>query len=83
MGSSTSESAGEGLTPSAAPGAPKAGGTGAGAIRDLVARHSIRLSRSLGQNLMIDPNMARAVAADVAAQRLCDAVVPNAGEQTR
>lgn len=66
MGSSTSESAGEGLTPSAAPGAPKAGGTGAGAIRDLVARHSIRLSKSLGQNLMIDPNMARAVAAEAA-----------------
>ena len=43
------------------------GGSGAGAIRDLVARHSIRPSKSLGQNLMIDPNMARAIAAEAGA----------------
>jgi 16S rRNA (adenine1518-N6/adenine1519-N6)-dimethyltransferase len=40
------------------------GGLGAGAIRDLAARHGIRPTKSLGQNFLIDPNLARAIAAD-------------------
>ena len=39
-------------------------GLGAGAIRDLAARHGIRPTKSLGQNFLIDPNLARAIAAD-------------------
>jgi 16S rRNA (adenine1518-N6/adenine1519-N6)-dimethyltransferase len=39
-------------------------GLGAGAIRDLAARHGIRPKKSLGQNFLIDPNVARAIAAD-------------------
>jgi 16S rRNA (adenine1518-N6/adenine1519-N6)-dimethyltransferase len=33
-------------------------------VRDLVARYGIRPSRSLGQHFLIDPNLARAIAAD-------------------
>lgn len=38
---------------------------GAGALRALAARHGIRPKRSLGQHFLIDPNLARAIAADV------------------
>jgi 16S rRNA (adenine1518-N6/adenine1519-N6)-dimethyltransferase len=41
-----------------------AGGLGARAIRDLAARHGIKPARSLGQHFLIDPNLARAIAAD-------------------
>ncbi len=44
------------------PGAP--GALGAGAIRDLAARHGVRPSKSLGQNFLTDPNLARAIASD-------------------
>ncbi len=37
---------------------------GAGAVRELAARHAIRPTKTLGQNFLIDPNMARAIAAD-------------------
>ena len=37
---------------------------GAGAIRDLAARHGVRPSKSLGQNFLTDPNLARAIASD-------------------
>src|SRR5688572_18681281 len=37
---------------------------GAGALRALAERHSIRPKRSLGQHFLIDPNLARAIAAD-------------------
>jgi 16S rRNA (adenine1518-N6/adenine1519-N6)-dimethyltransferase len=33
-------------------------------VRDLAARHGIRPTKSLGQNFLIDPNLARAIAAD-------------------
>ena len=39
-------------------------GLGAGTIRDLAARHGIRPTKSLGQNFLIDPNLARAIVAD-------------------
>jgi 16S rRNA (adenine1518-N6/adenine1519-N6)-dimethyltransferase len=39
---------------------------GAGALRALAARHGIRPKRSLGQHFLLDPNLARAIAADVA-----------------
>jgi 16S rRNA (adenine1518-N6/adenine1519-N6)-dimethyltransferase len=42
-------------------------GLGAGAIRDLARRHGIRPSKSLGQHFLIDPNLARAVAAEAEA----------------
>jgi 16S rRNA (adenine1518-N6/adenine1519-N6)-dimethyltransferase len=44
-----------------------AGGLGAGAIRELAARHGIRPSKTLGQNFLIDPNLARAIAAEAGA----------------
>jgi len=37
---------------------------GAGALRALAERHGIRPKRSLGQHFLIDPNLARAIAAD-------------------
>ena len=37
---------------------------GAGAIRDLAARHGIRPRKSLGQHFLIDPNLARAIVTD-------------------
>lgn len=40
------------------------GALGAGAIRDLAARHGVRPSKSLGQNFLTDPNLARAIASD-------------------
>ena len=40
------------------------GGLGAGAIREIAARHGVRPTKSLGQNFLIDPNLARAIAAD-------------------
>jgi 16S rRNA (adenine1518-N6/adenine1519-N6)-dimethyltransferase len=39
---------------------------GVSAIRELAARHGIRPKRSLGQHFLIDPNLARAIAADAA-----------------
>ena len=42
-------------------------GPGAGAVRALAARHGIRPSRSLGQHFLIDPNLARAIAAEAGA----------------
>jgi 16S rRNA (adenine1518-N6/adenine1519-N6)-dimethyltransferase len=39
-------------------------GLGAASVRDLAARHSIRPTKSLGQNFLIDPNLARAIVAD-------------------
>ncbi|MEO8293391.1 MAG: 16S rRNA (adenine(1518)-N(6)/adenine(1519)-N(6))-dimethyltransferase RsmA [Actinomycetota bacterium] len=47
--------------------ASPAGGLGAGAIRELAARHAIRPSKALGQNFLIDPNLARAIAAEAGA----------------
>ena len=43
------------------PGHPVPGRT---AIRALAARHGIRPSRALGQNFLVDPNLARAIASD-------------------
>jgi 16S rRNA (adenine1518-N6/adenine1519-N6)-dimethyltransferase len=60
--SSTSASAGS----DAAGGASR--GLGAGAIRDLAARHGIRPSKALGQHFLIDPNLARAIAAETGAR---------------
>jgi 16S rRNA (adenine1518-N6/adenine1519-N6)-dimethyltransferase len=37
---------------------------GAGELRDLAARHGIRPSKTLGQNFLLDPNLARAIAAE-------------------
>ena len=48
--SSTSASSGSGL--------------GAAALRELAARHDIQPSKALGQHFLIDPNLARAIAAD-------------------
>ena len=58
-GSSTSRSPGE-----PAPARSPRRRFGAGAIRDLAARHGIRPTKSLGQHFLIDPNLARAIAAD-------------------
>jgi 16S rRNA (adenine1518-N6/adenine1519-N6)-dimethyltransferase len=44
-----------------------AAGLGAGAIRELAARHGIRPSKALGQHFLVDPNLARAVAAEAGA----------------
>jgi 16S rRNA (adenine1518-N6/adenine1519-N6)-dimethyltransferase len=38
-------------------------GLGAGAIRELAERHGIRPDKALGQHFLIDPNVARAIAA--------------------
>jgi 16S rRNA (adenine1518-N6/adenine1519-N6)-dimethyltransferase len=37
---------------------------GAGALRELAARHGIRPRKALGQHFLIDPNLARAIVAD-------------------
>jgi 16S rRNA (adenine1518-N6/adenine1519-N6)-dimethyltransferase len=42
-------------------------GMGAAAIRALAARYGIRPSKTLGQNFLVDPNLARAIAADAGA----------------
>jgi 16S rRNA (adenine1518-N6/adenine1519-N6)-dimethyltransferase len=42
---------------------------GAGALRALAERHGIRPRRSLGQHFLIDPNLARAIAADAGVGR--------------
>ncbi len=39
-------------------------GLGRAAVRDLAARHGVRPSKSLGQNFLCDPNLARAIAAE-------------------
>jgi 16S rRNA (adenine1518-N6/adenine1519-N6)-dimethyltransferase len=44
-----------------------AAGLGAGAIRELADRHGIRPSKSLGQHFLVDPNLARAIAAEAGA----------------
>ena len=41
--------------------------SGRRAIRDLAARHGIRPTKALGQNFLIDPNLARAIATSVGA----------------
>lgn len=46
---------------------PSSGGLGAGAIRELAERHGIRPSKTLGQHFLIDPNLARAIAAEAGA----------------
>jgi 16S rRNA (adenine1518-N6/adenine1519-N6)-dimethyltransferase len=51
--SSTSSSVGE-----------TADGLGAAAVRELAARHGIHPTKALGQHFLIDPNLARAIAAD-------------------
>jgi 16S rRNA (adenine1518-N6/adenine1519-N6)-dimethyltransferase len=43
------------------------GALGVGAIRDLAARHAVRPAKALGQNFLIDPNLARAIAAEAGA----------------
>ena len=45
-------------------GGPGRRGLGAATIRELAARHGIRPSKALGQHFLIDPNLARALAAD-------------------
>lgn len=40
---------------------------GRGAIRALADRHGVRPTKSLGQNFLIDPNLARSIAAEVGA----------------
>jgi 16S rRNA (adenine1518-N6/adenine1519-N6)-dimethyltransferase len=40
---------------------------GVGAIRNLAARHAVRPAKALGQNFLIDPNLARAIAAEAGA----------------
>lgn len=60
-GSSTSASPGDGLNP---PASGAEGGLGAAAIRSLAERHGVRPKKSLGQHFLIDPNLARAIAAD-------------------
>jgi 16S rRNA (adenine1518-N6/adenine1519-N6)-dimethyltransferase len=47
------------------PAGPRA--LGVGAIRDLAARHAVRPTKALGQNFLIDPNLARAIAAEAGA----------------
>jgi 16S rRNA (adenine1518-N6/adenine1519-N6)-dimethyltransferase len=42
-------------------------GLGAGAIRELAARYGIRPSKGLGQHFLVDPNLARAIAAEAGA----------------
>ncbi|MGZ5297122.1 MAG: 16S rRNA (adenine(1518)-N(6)/adenine(1519)-N(6))-dimethyltransferase RsmA [Actinomycetota bacterium] len=59
--SSTSASAGSGATG----GGPR--GLGAGAVRELAARHGIRPSKALGQHFLIDPNLAGAIASEAGA----------------
>ena len=43
---------------------PPSDGLGAGAIRELARRHGVRPTKRLGQNFLIDPNLARAIAGD-------------------
>lgn len=62
MASSTSASAGSDPTGGGAR------GLGAGAVRELAARHGIRPSKALGQHFLIDPNLARAIAAEAGAR---------------
>jgi 16S rRNA (adenine1518-N6/adenine1519-N6)-dimethyltransferase len=40
------------------------GPLGAGALRELAARHGIRPAKALGQHFLIDPNLARSIATD-------------------
>jgi 16S rRNA (adenine1518-N6/adenine1519-N6)-dimethyltransferase len=40
------------------------GALGAGALRELAARHGIRPAKALGQHFLIDPNLARSIATD-------------------
>jgi 16S rRNA (adenine1518-N6/adenine1519-N6)-dimethyltransferase len=42
----------------------RADGLGAVAVRDLASRHGIRPTKRLGQHFLLDPNLARAIAAD-------------------
>ena len=45
-------------------GTTQGGSLGAGALRELAERHGVRPKRGLGQHFLIDPNLARAIAAD-------------------
>ena len=56
-----------GDVPGRDPQGPGIGILGAGAIRDLAARHDVRPAKALGQNFLIDPNLARAIAAEAGA----------------
>src|SRR5436190_5040010 len=49
---------------STSPSAGSPSGVGAARVRDLAARHGVVPSRALGQNFLIDPNVARAIARD-------------------
>ena len=49
--------------------ARRRGRLGAGAIRELAARYGIRPDKALGQNFLLDPNLARAIAATPASDR--------------
>jgi 16S rRNA (adenine1518-N6/adenine1519-N6)-dimethyltransferase len=77
--SARSRRSGAASSGSASPGEPSAsdpdpdpvapGLLGAGAIRDLARRHGVRPTKALGQNFLIDPNLARAIAADAGVGR--------------
>jgi 16S rRNA (adenine1518-N6/adenine1519-N6)-dimethyltransferase len=56
-----------GNEPGGGPLPPGSGALGAGTIRDLAARHGVRPAKALGQNFLIDPNLARAIAAEAGA----------------
>jgi len=43
------------------------GSPGSASVRDLAERYAIRPSKSLGQNFLLDPNLARAIARDAGA----------------
>jgi 16S rRNA (adenine1518-N6/adenine1519-N6)-dimethyltransferase len=49
---------------SASPAQPPGDALGAGTIRELARRHGVRPTKALGQNFLIDPNLARALVAD-------------------
>src|SRR5437762_2002423 len=53
-----------GTASSTSPSAGSPSGVGAARIRDLAERHGIRPSKALGQNFLIDPNVARAIVRD-------------------
>jgi 16S rRNA (adenine1518-N6/adenine1519-N6)-dimethyltransferase len=56
-----------GNEPGGGPLPPGSRALGAGTIRDLAARHAVRPAKALGQNFLIDPNLARAIAAEAGA----------------
>src|SRR5262245_5512987 len=54
-------------------------GVGAARIRDLAERYGIRPSKSLGQNFLIDPNVARAIVRDAGVEPGDDVIEIGAG----